>query len=223
MASAPLTYLNNSVREIGFRGGAILTADPVVRRGPVDAGGWVCHPELTIRKAVMPAECNHGRGQIEAGSHTLQIWVDADACPRVIKEILYRAAERVKIKLTLVANRTMHVPRSEYLSLICVPHGFDEADHRIVELMQAGDLVITGDIPLAAAVVEQGGHVLGPRGEQFTEENIQERLAMRDLMDQLRSEGMETGGPAALGKSDRQVFANGLDQLLTRYVQASGD
>jgi hypothetical protein len=149
----------------------------------------------------------------------MQIWVDADACPKAIKEILYRAAERVKIRLTLVANRQLHCPRSPYLHAIRVPAGFDEADHRIVQLMQPGDLVVTGDIPLAADVVEKGGYVLGPRGEQFTEENIQERLAVRDLMDHLRSTGIETGGPAALGKSDRQAFANGLDQLLTRYCK----
>ena len=149
----------------------------------------------------------------------MQIWVDADACPKAIKEILYRAAERVKIRLTLVANRQLHVPRSPYLHVIRVPAGFDEADHRIVQLMQPGDLVVTGDIPLAADVVAKGGHVLGPRGEQFTEENIQERLAVRDLMDHLRSTGLETGGPAALGKGDRQAFANGLDQLLTRYCK----
>ena len=149
----------------------------------------------------------------------MQIWVDADACPKVIKEILYRAAERVEISLNLVANRPLYVPRSPYLRVIQVPLGFDEADHRIVELMQTGDLVVTGDIPLAAAVVEKGGHVLGPRGEQFTEDNIRERLAMRNLMDQLRSTGLDTGGPAALSKSDRQAFANGLDQILTRHFR----
>ncbi len=151
----------------------------------------------------------------------MQIWVDADACPKVIKEILYRAAERVKIQLMLVANRPLYCPRSSYLRVIQVPSGFDEADHRIVELMQPGDLVVTGDIPLAAAVVEKGGHALGPRGEQFTEDNAQERLAMRNLMDHLRSTGLDTGGPAALSKSDRQAFANGLDQLLTRYFSSS--
>jgi len=149
----------------------------------------------------------------------MKIWVDADACPKAVKEILYRAAERVQIPMSLVANRPLRVPRSPYLSVIQVPLGFDEADHRIVELMQAGDIVVTGDIPLAAAVVEKGGHVLGPRGEQYTDENIQERLAMRNLMDQLRSTGLDTGGPAALSKSDRQAFANGLDQLLTRHLK----
>ena len=149
----------------------------------------------------------------------MQIWVDGDACPKAVKEILYRAAERVEVPLNLVANRPLHVPRSPYLNVIQVPQGFDEADHRIVELMQTGDLVVTGDIPLAAAVIEKGGYVLGPRGEEFTEENIRERLAMRNLMDQLRSTGLDTGGPAALGKGDRQAFANGLDRLLTRCLR----
>lgn len=149
----------------------------------------------------------------------MQIWVDADACPKAIKEILYRAADRVRIRMTLVANRQLHCPRSPYLHVIQVPQGFDEADHRIVQLMKPGDLVVTADIPLAATVVEKGGHALGPRGEQFTEENVKEKLAMRDLMDHLRSTGLDTGGPAALGKSDRQAFANGLDQLLTRHFK----
>jgi len=150
----------------------------------------------------------------------MKIWVDGDACPKAIKEILYRAAERVRVPLNLVANRPLRIPRSPYLKVIQVPQGFDEADHRIVELMQTGDLVVTGDIPLAAAVIEKGGHVLGPRGEELTEENVQERLAMRNLMDQLRSTGLDTGGPAALGKADRQAFANGLDRLLTRCLGA---
>ncbi len=152
----------------------------------------------------------------------MQIWVDADACPKAIKEILYRAAERVKISVTLVANRQLYCPPSPYVRVMQVPSRFDEADHRIVELMQPGDLVVTGDIPLAAAVVDKGGHALGPRGERFTEDNVGERLAMRDLMDHLRSTGLDTGGPAALNKSDRQAFANGLDQLLTRHFKRSG-
>jgi uncharacterized protein YaiI (UPF0178 family) len=150
----------------------------------------------------------------------MQIWVDGDACPRAIKEILYRAAERVEVSLNLVANRPIGMPRSPFLTLIQVPQGFDEADRRIVELMQDGDLIVTGDIPLAAAVIEKGGKVLGPRGEELTEENIKERLAMRDLMDQLRSTGLDTGGPSALGKADRQTFANGLDRILTHCLRA---
>ena len=147
----------------------------------------------------------------------MQIWVDADACPRAIKEILFRAAERVQVPLTLVANRLLHTPRSPYLKAIRVPHGFDQADHRIVQLMQPGDLVVTADVPLAADVVQNGGCALDPRGKLFTEDNVQECLAMRDLAEQLRSTGLETGGPAPLGKSDRQAFANCLDQVLSRY------
>lgn len=147
----------------------------------------------------------------------MHIWVDADACPRAVKEILFRAAERVQVRLTLVANRLLRVPSSPYLTSIRVPSGFDKADHRIVELMEPGDLVVTADIPLAADVVKNGGQALDPRGELYTEENIDERLAVRNLMDQLRSEGLETGGPEALGKSDRQAFANQLDQILTRH------
>ena len=151
----------------------------------------------------------------------MQIWVDADACPKAIKEILFRAAERVQIRLTLVANQLLHTPRSPYLKSIRVPRGFDQADHRIVQLMEPGDLVVTADVPLAADVVQNGGHALDPRGKLFTEDNIQECLAMRDLADQLRDTGLDTGGPAPLGKSDRQAFANRLDQLLSRYRSES--
>lgn len=156
------------------------------------------------------------------GKRDMRIWVDADACPRAIKEILYRAAERVRVRVTLVANRPLEGPRSTWVRVLQVPAGFDQADHRIVQSMEPGDLVVTADIPLAAAVVEKGGYVLGPRGERFTEDNIRERLAMRNLMDQLRSEGLETGGPAALNKGDRQAFANGLDQILTRHHDPDG-
>jgi len=147
----------------------------------------------------------------------MQIWVDADACPKAIKEILFRAAERVRIPLTLVANQLLHTPRSSYLKAIKVPHGFDQADRRIVELVQPGDLVVTADVPLAADVLEKGGHALDPRGRLYTEENIQEALTMREVADQLRSSGVETGGPPPLDKTDRQAFANKLDQLLSRY------
>ena len=149
----------------------------------------------------------------------MQIWVDADACPNAIKDILYRAAERVRVQLTLVANQHLHTPRSPYIRVLQVPAGFDVADRRIVDELDPGDLVITGDIPLAAAVVDKGGHALSPRGEEFTEDNVKERLAMRDLMDQLRSTGLETGGPAALDKSDRQTFANALDRFLTQHAR----
>jgi uncharacterized protein YaiI (UPF0178 family) len=147
----------------------------------------------------------------------MQIWVDADACPKEIKEILFRAAHRTQIPLTLVANRLLRTPRSPYLKAIRVPRGFDQADHRIVQLMQPGDLVVTADVPLAADVLQNGGSALDPRGKLFTEENIQESLAMRDLADELRSTGHEVGGPAPLGRSDRQAFANQLDQLLSRH------
>ena len=146
----------------------------------------------------------------------MRIWVDADACPGVIKGILFRAAERVKVELTLVANRPVRMPPSPYLRSIQVAAGFDVADRRIAELMQPGDLVVTADVPLAAAVVRKGGLALDPRGELYTEENIGDRLATRDLMDDLRSGGMVTGGPRVFGKGDRQAFANQLDRLLAR-------
>jgi uncharacterized protein YaiI (UPF0178 family) len=147
----------------------------------------------------------------------MRIWVDADACPNAIKEILFRAAERVRVHLTLVANQHLRTPRSPYIRSMQVPAGFDVADHRIVQMVQPDDLVVTADIPLAALVVEKGGHALDPRGDLYTKENIGERLAVRNLMDELRSSGMETGGPPTLTKRDRQAFANQLDRLLTRY------
>ena len=148
----------------------------------------------------------------------MRIWVDADACPRVIKEILFRAAERVKVRVTLVANQPLWTPPSEYVDTVQVRSGFDVADNRIVELAQAGDLIVTADIPLAALVIKKGCEALDPRGGLYTEDNIGERLAVRDLMDELRSGGMDTGGPAALGKRDRQAFANQLDRLLAKRV-----
>ncbi len=146
----------------------------------------------------------------------MQIWVDADACPRVIKEILFRAAERAQVVLTLVANQPLYTPASPLIKSIRVPGGFDVADNRIVQLMQPGDLVVTADIPLAALVVEQGGLALDPRGDLYTEANIGERVAVRNLMDQLRSDGEITGGPSAISKRDRQAFANQLDRLLAK-------
>lgn len=152
----------------------------------------------------------------------MQIWVDADACPNVIKEILFRAAERVRVPLTLVSNQPLRVPASRYLKTIQVASGFDVADSRIVQEVQAGDLVITADIPLAAAVIEKGGHALNPRGERYTEDNIRQRLTMRDFMDELRGSGVVTGGPPPLGPRDRQAFANELDRLLSRHVDGKG-
>ncbi|MGD2082645.1 MAG: YaiI/YqxD family protein [Chromatiales bacterium] len=146
----------------------------------------------------------------------MRIWVDADACPGVIKDILFRAADRVQVDLTLVANQAVRVPRSRYIRAIQVPAGFDVADNRIVRELQAGDLVVTADIPLAAEVVDKGGVALNPRGELYTVENVRERLAMRNLMEELRSTGVVSGGPPTLSKTDRQNFANQLDRLLAR-------
>jgi len=147
----------------------------------------------------------------------MRVWVDADACPRPVKEVVFRASERRGVRVTLVANRSMHVPRSELVDLIVVPQGFDVADERIVDELSSGDLVVTADVPLAAAVLERGGHAVNPRGEMYTEENIGERLSVRDFMDELRSTGVETGGPAAFGKKDVQAFSNQLDRFLTRH------
>ncbi|MEW8028448.1 MAG: YaiI/YqxD family protein [Candidatus Thiodiazotropha sp.] len=143
-----------------------------------------------------------------------QIWVDADACPKVIKEILYRAAERVRVALVLVANQPLQVPGSRYIRTVQVGAGFDIADNYIVQRVQPGHLVITADIPLAAEVIPKGCLALSPRGDLYTEENIRQRLNMRDFMDTLRGSGIQTGGPAALSQADRQAFANQLDRLL---------
>jgi uncharacterized protein YaiI (UPF0178 family) len=145
-----------------------------------------------------------------------QIWVDADACPRVIKEILFRAAERVGVPVSLVANQPLQVPRSRYIRSIQVAAGFDVADNHIVQQAQTGDLVITADIPLAAEVIARGCLALNPRGDLYTEDNIRQRLNMRDFMDSLRSSGLDTGGPASFSMADRQAFANQLDRLLAR-------
>jgi uncharacterized protein len=147
----------------------------------------------------------------------MQIWVDADACPVAIKEILFRAAERTGIRVTLVANQPMRVPASPHIRFQQVPAGFDVADRRIVELLEPHDLVITADIPLAAAALAKQAHALNPRGELYTQDNIRERLAMRNFMDELRGSGVVTGGPAALGARDRQAFANSLDAFLSRH------
>jgi uncharacterized protein YaiI (UPF0178 family) len=145
-----------------------------------------------------------------------QIWVDADACPKVIKDILFRAAVRVGVPVTLVANQPLQVPRSRHIRSVQVAAGFDVADNHIVQQAMAGDLVITADIPLAAEVVAKGCLALNPRGELYTEDNIRQRLNMRDFMDTLRSSGVDTGGPASLSQADRQSFANQLDRLLAR-------
>lgn len=145
-----------------------------------------------------------------------QIWVDADACPNVIKEILFRAAERVGIQLTLVANQPLAIPRSRHIRTVQVASGFDVADNHIAQQVGPDDLVITADIPLAADVIAKGALALNPRGELYTEANIRQRLTMRDFMDTLRGSGVDTGGPPAFNHADRQAFANQLDRLLAR-------
>jgi uncharacterized protein YaiI (UPF0178 family) len=144
----------------------------------------------------------------------MQIWVDADACPGEIKELLYRTAERLKIRLTLVANQSLRVPRSEFIETLLVRDGANIADRRIVELAAPGDLVVTADIPLAADVVAKGAEAIDPRGRLYTHANIGERLAMRNVLDQLRGGGHIGGGPANFGPKDRQAFANQLDRWL---------
>ena len=146
----------------------------------------------------------------------MKIWVDADACPVVIKDILFRAADRKQIQVTLVANQYIKTPPSRFINQIQVSSGFDVADDEIVKRMQADDLVITGDIPLAAEVIEKAGIALNPRGELYTKENIKEKLNIRDFMDTMRSSGIHTGGQAPLSQTDRQNFANNLDRLLAR-------
>ena len=143
-----------------------------------------------------------------------QIWVDADACPKVIKEILFRAADRVGVPLILVANQTIQVPGSRFIRSIQVSAGFDVADNHILQQAEKGDLVITADIPLAAELIEKGCFALNPRGELYTENNIRQRLNMRDFMDTMRGSGVDTGGPPPLSLADRQEFANQLDRLL---------
>ncbi len=150
----------------------------------------------------------------------MHIWIDGDACPVVIKEILFRAAERTQIPLTLVANQPIRVPKSPHISFLQVSGGFDVADNEIASRTQAGDLIITSDIPLAADVIAKGATALSPRGELYTESNIKARLTMRDFMDTLRSSGVDTGGPPALSQADRQEFANHLDRILTQFQQA---
>ncbi|MCH9269161.1 YaiI/YqxD family protein [Pantoea ananatis] len=144
----------------------------------------------------------------------MSIWVDSDACPNVIKDVLYRAADRTQTMVTFVANQFLRVPPSPWLRTLQVPAGFDVADNEIVKRVQAGDLVITADIPLAAEVIEKGASALNPRGERYSPATIRERLTMRDFMDTMRASGVQTGGPAAMSPRDRQQFANELDSWL---------
>jgi uncharacterized protein len=146
----------------------------------------------------------------------MQIWVDADACPAVIRDILFRAADRARMRITLVANQPVKRAVSPYIHFVQVPAGFNVADARIVEMMEPRDLVITADVPLAAAVIEKGGVALDPRGTLYTSENVRERLSLRNFMDELRGSGVNTGGPASLGKRERQLFANQLDRWLAK-------
>lgn len=143
-----------------------------------------------------------------------KIWVDADACPKVIKEILFRAADRVRVDVILVANQPLQVPRSKYISSVQVGSGFDVADDYIVQQAEEGDLVVTADIPLADELITKGCIALNPRGELYTSENIRQRLNMRDFMETMRGSGIDTGGPPAFGQTDRMAFANQLDRLL---------
>jgi uncharacterized protein YaiI (UPF0178 family) len=146
----------------------------------------------------------------------MQIWVDADACPKAIKDILYRAAERTRTSVTLVANQYLQTPPSRYIKFLQVQSGYDIADNEIVKRLSAGDLVITGDIPLANDALNKGAHTLNPRGERYSSENIKQRLNMRDFMDTLRASGVDTGGLATMSQRDVQAFANQLDSFLTQ-------
>lgn len=149
----------------------------------------------------------------------MKIWVDADACPTVIKEILFRAGERRQIEVTLVANHAMRVPASKWVDLVIVPGGFDVADDEIVKRSQPGDLVITSDIPLAAEIIEAGVDAMSSRGERYSTENIKARLNIRDFMDTMRASGVNTGGPPALSQGDRKAFADELDRWLARNIE----
>ncbi|MEE2936136.1 MAG: YaiI/YqxD family protein [Planctomycetota bacterium] len=153
----------------------------------------------------------------------MKIWIDADACPVAIREILFRTAERLRIETTLVANQSIAIAKSAFIRRVTVRDGADMADDRIVELMQRGDLVITNDIPLASRVVEKEGVAISPRGELFDDKSVHERLAARNLMEQFRSAGFETGGPKPLSQKDVQTFANQLDRSLTRMLQRNKD
>lgn len=146
----------------------------------------------------------------------MHIWIDADACPNVVKEIVFRASQRTKTPVILVANQYIKKPPYPLIKTVQVSQGFDEADNYIVDNLNAGDLVITADIPLASDAIDKQAHVINPRGEEYTKENIKQRLNMRDFMEQMRSSGEVSGGPPPLNQSDRQQFANALDRLLAK-------
>lgn len=158
----------------------------------------------------------------ETASPGHRIWVDADACPRAVKDMLYRLADRAAIEVVLVANQALSVPGSRYIRALQVSGGFDEADKAIVDRAGAGDLVITADIPLAAELVERNVQVLSPRGERFTRDNVRQKLNLRDFMETMRASGAETGGPPPYGQADRKAFADQLDRLVARWVKTAG-
>ena len=149
----------------------------------------------------------------------LTIWIDADACPNAVRELVYRASKRLSIKVVLVANQSIRVPESKLISAVTVRDGADVADNEIVQRMGMNDIVVTGDIPLAARVVERGGTAIGTRGELFDESSVKSRLATRDLMEQFRAAGMETGGPKPINQKDNTAFANQLDRILTKTLR----
>ena len=149
----------------------------------------------------------------------MHIWVDADACPAVIKDILYRAAERLQLPMTLVANKPLRTPSSRYIRMLQVARGLDVADNEIARRLEPGDLVITADIPLAADIIARGGHALNPRGEFYTADNVREHLSMRDFLEALRGSGVQTGGPDPLGQADRKRFADQLDRITSRWAR----
>jgi uncharacterized protein YaiI (UPF0178 family) len=152
----------------------------------------------------------------------MHIWVDADACPAVIKDILFRVAERLQLNVTLIANQLIRVPGSRFIRALQVPAGADAADAEIVERLAPGDIVVTADIPLAALVLDKGGLPLDPRGEWFTRDTIAQQLTMRSFMEELRGSGVNTGGPPAFSQADRQHFANALDRELARRRHRAG-
>lgn len=164
-------------------------------------------PAIVMQATIAPRVYQNGKVK-------MAIWVDADACPGVIKEILFRAAQRMQVSVTLVANQSLRIPPSPYIHMLRVPSGFDVADNEIVRRCSPGDLVITADIPLAAEVLEKGAEALNPRGESYSPATIREKLTMRDFMDTMRSSGVQTGGPSALNQRDRQQFANALEKWL---------
>lgn len=183
---------------------------------------WKLFGKASRRGSPCRAQRNFSGYAFNRNEVNMKIWVDADACPGVIKEILFRAAERTGLQMMLVANHAMRIPPSRYIQFLQVGSGFDVADNEIVKRLDAGDLVITADIPLAAEVIEKGGHAINPRGELYTVDNIRERLVMRDFMDTLRASGIDTGGPAPLNQSDRKYFANQLDAFLTKHASPRG-